>query len=106
MLTYRSAQPSYEAQTETAVSPVGAVTLTPAQRRVLESLCRSMSESRPDAVPASNREIADDLVLSVETVKTHMRALEQQLRVDHLPQGQRRYVMAQNAIRLGLVPRA
>ena len=43
--------------------------LTPAQLRVLVALCRP-----PDG-PASNEEIADELTVSIDTVKTHMRAL-------------------------------
>ena len=45
-----------------------------AQRRVLVALCRPYA-AKAYAVPASNRQIADELVLGVETVKTHMRAL-------------------------------
>ena len=43
--------------------------LTPAQLRVLVALCR------PADGPASNEEIADELTVSIDTVKTHMRAL-------------------------------
>lgn len=106
VLTFRTATRSFEGETQTA--PVGTrqVPLTVAQRRVLEALCRPMSDGTPDGVPATNRQIADELYLSVETVKSHMRALSQLFSVDHLPQSQRRYVMAQSAITLGLVPGA
>ncbi|HZU40141.1 MAG TPA: FHA domain-containing protein [Solirubrobacteraceae bacterium] len=103
VLTFRTAGQRLDAQTQTA--PVGSrhVPLTVAQRRVLEALCRPMVDAARDAVPATNRQIADELFLSVETVKSHMRALSALFSVDHLPQSQRRYVMAQSAIGLGLV---
>jgi DNA-binding NarL/FixJ family response regulator len=40
--------------------------------------------------PATNRQIADDLVLSVEAVKTHLRTLFQRFGVEDLPQNAKR----------------
>ena len=56
--------------------PIGAVldVLTPAQRRVLVALCRPYKEST-FATPASNQQIADELTISVDAVKTTMRKL-------------------------------
>jgi FHA domain len=106
VLTFRSPRFGYEGQTQTLHTGAEDVQLTVAQRRVLEALCRPMIEATPDALPAGNRQIAQELFLSVETVKSHMRSLSALFGVDHLPQSQRRYVMAQSAIRLGLVPGA
>lgn len=102
VITYRTAGQTYDGQTETSTAHPGQIPLTPAQRRVLTALCRPMAELSPDAGPASNRQIATELFLSVETVKTHMRALATLFSVDHLPQNQRRYAMAHSALRWGI----
>jgi pSer/pThr/pTyr-binding forkhead associated (FHA) protein len=75
-----------------------------AQRRVLVALCRPYGE-RDFAVPASNRQIADELVIGVETVKTHMRALFDAFALGDLPQHQKRAALAQRALESGLVTR-
>jgi predicted component of type VI protein secretion system len=106
VLTYRSPRHGVEGQTQTMAVDSSPVALTEAQRRVLEALCRPMRDPSPHALPATNRQIAEELYLSVETVKSHMRVLGRLLEVDQLPQSQRRYVMAQTAMRLGLVPSA
>src|SRR3954471_17342249 len=48
--------------------------LTEAQRRVLVAVCRPFGRSN-FAAPASTKQIADELMVSAETVKTHLRAL-------------------------------
>ncbi len=73
-----------------------------AQLRVLAALCRPYGESSY-AVPASNKQIADELVIGVETVKTHMRALFDAFELGDLPQHQKRAALAQRALELGLV---
>ena len=64
--------------------------LSEAQRRVLISLCRPYREPGAHVTPATNRQIADDLVLSVEAVKTHLRTLFQRFGVEDLPQNAKR----------------
>ncbi|MGI9100114.1 MAG: FHA domain-containing protein, partial [Solirubrobacteraceae bacterium] len=76
--------------------------ITSAQRRVLIALCRPYADSS-FAVPASNRQIADELVLGVETVKTHMRALFDAFELGDLPQQRKRAALAQQARETGLV---
>jgi DNA-binding NarL/FixJ family response regulator len=73
-----------------------------AQLRVLTALCRPLVRGQL-AVPATNRQIADELVLGTETVKTHMRALFAAFGVEELPQHQKRAALAQRALRTGLV---
>jgi pSer/pThr/pTyr-binding forkhead associated (FHA) protein len=77
--------------------------LSPAQRRVLGALCRPTLEG-PFAAPASNREIADELVLGVETVKTHMRALFELFEISDLPQNRKRSELVRRAFERGAVP--
>lgn len=71
--------------------------LTDAQRRVLVALCRPFADNRAFAVPATNKDIAAELYLSVDAVKTHLRTVSDKLGIDGL---------AQNAKRAGLVARA
>jgi len=76
--------------------------ISQAQLRVLTALCRPYGEGSY-AVPASNRQIADELVIGVETVKTHMRALFEAFELGDLPQHQKRAALAQRALQTGLV---
>jgi DNA-binding NarL/FixJ family response regulator len=76
--------------------------LSPAQQRVLDALCRSTLEG-PLPVPASNREIADELVLSSETVKSHMHALFDLFDVPDIPQNRKRAELVRRAFERGAV---
>jgi pSer/pThr/pTyr-binding forkhead associated (FHA) protein len=69
------------------------VAVTPAQRRVLAALCRPLDDPGR-AAPASNQEIADELVLSIETVKGTLRALFERFELEALPQNQKRAALA------------
>jgi len=77
--------------------------LTPSQRAVLLALCRPYGDGRPFASPASNQQIADELYLSVDAVKTHLRAVFHRLGLEHLPQNAKRTHLAELALRCGLV---
>jgi pSer/pThr/pTyr-binding forkhead associated (FHA) protein len=102
-LVFRS--PSREESKQTLAARVEAPPdVTEAQRRVLVALCRPYSE-REFAVPAANRQIADELVIGLETVKTHMRALFDAFALGDLPQHQKRAALAQRALECGIVSR-
>jgi pSer/pThr/pTyr-binding forkhead associated (FHA) protein len=77
--------------------------LTDAQRRVLVALCRPFKDSDAFAAPATNQQIADELYVSVGTVKTHLRALFEKLGVEGLPQNQKRIRLVERAFDSGLV---
>jgi pSer/pThr/pTyr-binding forkhead associated (FHA) protein len=77
--------------------------LSPAQRRVLVALCRPYKGSSSFATPATNQEIADELVLSIDAVKTHLRVLFQKFGVEHLPQNQKRARLVERALLSGIV---
>ena len=74
-----------------------------AQRRVLLALCRPYKDAGGFAAPASNRQIADELSLGIDAVKTHMRALFYLFGVGHLPQNQKRARLVERAFRTGVV---
>ncbi len=76
--------------------------LTSTQRRVLEALCRPYKETE-FATPATNQAIGEELFLSVDAVKAHLRALFAAFAIEDLPQAQKRSVLAMRAMQLGLV---
>jgi pSer/pThr/pTyr-binding forkhead associated (FHA) protein len=90
--------------TATAGGPRPGGALTPAQRRVLVALCRPYRDE-PYAMPATNQQIADELVVSVDAVKSTLRALFSAFGLDDLPQNRKRASLAQTALRSGLVVR-
>lgn len=75
--------------------------ITPAQRAVLTALCRPCADG--SGTPATNQAIAEELVLSVDAVKTHLRALCHGLGIEGLPQNRKRARLAEIALRCGLV---
>jgi DNA-binding NarL/FixJ family response regulator len=77
--------------------------VSPAQKRVLVALCRPFKDGAAFATPATNQSIADELVLSVEAVKTHLRALFEKFGVSDLPQNQKRVALVERALQSGLV---
>ena len=91
------------AGTTIAASSASAARLTQAERRVLVALCRPLLGPGVGAAPSSNREIADELVLSLSGVKTHIRSLFAKLGVDDLPQNRKRAQLARRALETGLV---
>jgi pSer/pThr/pTyr-binding forkhead associated (FHA) protein len=91
-------------RTRTAQEGRAAVDITPAQRRVLVSLCRPLVQNRY-AAPASNREIADDLVLAVDTVKGTLSRLFESFGLESVPQHKKRAALALRAIETGVVRR-
>jgi pSer/pThr/pTyr-binding forkhead associated (FHA) protein len=82
-----------------------AATVSPAQRRVLLALCRPFKDESPFATPATNQAIAAELQLSVDAVKTHMRALFEKLGVEDLPQNRKRVALVERALQSGAVSR-
>jgi pSer/pThr/pTyr-binding forkhead associated (FHA) protein len=77
--------------------------VSPAESRVLAALCRPTLDG-PFAAPASNREIAEELVLSVETVKSHMHALFERFEIADMPQNRKRAELVHRAFERGAVP--
>jgi pSer/pThr/pTyr-binding forkhead associated (FHA) protein len=83
----------------------GAATVSPAQRKVLLALCRPYKDGDSFATPATNQQIGEELHLSVDAVKTHMRALFEKLEVGDIPQNQKRVALAERALQSGIVHR-
>jgi FHA domain len=98
-------QPGAAAAATTRVSDERDVAahVTDAQRRVLLALCRPFKDGALDAVPATNPQIAGELVLTVAAVKTHLRALFRAFGIDELPQLEKRRRLVALAFSTGLV---
>ena len=77
--------------------------LSETQRKVLIALCRPYKEDGSFATPATNQGIADELYLSVDAVKTHLRALFHKFGVQDLPQNQKRTQLVWRALQSGVV---
>lgn len=105
LVVYR--RPGEDAPEATAIAGElpGAATVSPAQRKVLLALCRPYKDGDSFATPATNQQIGEELHLSVDAVKTHMRALFEKLEVGDLPQNQKRVALAERALQTGIVNR-
>ncbi|MFF0493199.1 FHA domain-containing protein [Nocardia sp. NPDC003482] len=77
--------------------------LTETQRAVLVALCRPYKNNSGFATPASNQQIADELFLSVDAIKTHLRTLFSKFGVEDLPQNQKRVRLASLALQAGII---
>lgn len=78
------------------------VVLTETRRRIVLALARPVAESA-FATPATNQEIADEVCLSVDAVKAHLRGLFEQFGLSDLPQNQKRAALAATALLNGVV---
>jgi hypothetical protein len=100
-IRYRARQQVPLSSTAAPVA-VATVELTPAQHSVLVALARPVHASAY-AAPATNRQIAAELFLSVDAVKAHLRALFARFGLEELPQNQKRGRLAALALVNGLV---
>jgi FHA domain len=104
LMIYRA--PGREAGRTVALGEgAGEIHPSPAQRRVLLALCRPYRDGGEFATPASNREIAEELVLSVEAVKTQLRALFEKFEVGPLARDAKRARLVHRAFETGVVSR-
>jgi len=76
---------------------------TPSQRRVLVALCRPLLEEERARQPATNRQIAGELDLTVGAVKAHLRHLCDGFGLAHLGQNDKRVRLAADAVEFGVV---
>jgi pSer/pThr/pTyr-binding forkhead associated (FHA) protein len=78
-------------------------TLTDTQKTVLVALCRPFRDGSAYATPATNQQIADEIFLSVDAVKTHLRTLFSKFGVEDLPQNQKRVKLVELALQSGAI---
>jgi pSer/pThr/pTyr-binding forkhead associated (FHA) protein len=77
------------------------VELSRMQRRVLIALSRPYAGGATHAVPATNQQIADELSVSVDAVKTHLRFLFGKFEITQLAQNQKRARLVELAFARG-----
>ena len=77
--------------------------VTQTQHRVLVALCRPYAGGSEFATPATNRQIADEVFLSVDAVKANLRALFERFEIGDLPQNKKRVRLAELALRSGAI---
>ena len=82
--------------------PALAADLPPTARQVLVALSRPYKHDE-FATPATNQEIADELHLSVDAVKSHLRSLFGRFGIEHLPQNQKRSRLVAEALQSGVL---
>ncbi len=86
-----------------SVPTVAPPEVSEAQRRVLVALCRPLTGDDELAGPATNEQIATDLVLSLSAVKGHLRVLFSRFGLEEAPQNQKRLLLAERALAAGIV---
>lgn len=91
------------AATNIAGDPIAMLELTTMQKRVLVALCRPFAGASTFASAATNQQIADELHLSIDGVKTHLRALFRKLAVPDVGHNQKRLELARRALEAGIV---
>jgi pSer/pThr/pTyr-binding forkhead associated (FHA) protein len=87
-LTYRETAGG-TTQTASAIDTPSSIPLSPMQRKVLIALCRPVHESA-SATSATNRQIAEEVFLTVDAVKAHLRVLFERYGLSQLPQNEKR----------------
>jgi pSer/pThr/pTyr-binding forkhead associated (FHA) protein len=102
-MIFRSPQLDDQQGTAVASQIPTAVDLSTTQRKVLTALCRPYKEGTAFATPATNQQIADELFLSVDAVKTHLRVLFAKFGIEKLPQNQKRIRLVERAFYAGLI---
>jgi pSer/pThr/pTyr-binding forkhead associated (FHA) protein len=101
-IAYRRPEAEDSMPTQVAGARLALTDLPPTQRQVLVALARPYKHDE-FAVPATNQDIAGELHLSVDAVKSHLRTLFQRFGIEHLPQNQKRSRLVAEALQSGLI---
>jgi hypothetical protein len=104
LVTYRETSGAIT-QTASAIDAPSAIPLTPMQRKVLIGLVRPVHDT-DSATPATNRQIAEEMFLTIDAVKAHLRVLFERYGLSELPQNEKRARLVAIVLDAGvLVPR-
>jgi len=103
VVEYRSPAENSSVMTSPAPDLPSPQSLNETQRKILIALCRPYKSGREFAAPATNNEIACEVFLSVDAVKSHLRTLFQRFEIAELPQNQKRARLVECAFQWGLI---
>ncbi len=103
LVIFRAPAPTHGLATAAAPEPAPRAELTETQRKILIALCRPFAEGSRYATPATNQQIADEVFLSLDAVKGHLRTLFEKFGVGDLPQNQKRVRLVELAFQTGAI---
>ncbi len=103
VIAFKALDPAPVRETVTASEAQMRQALTDTQRRVVVALCRPLRDGESFSTPATNQQIADELCLSVDAVKMHLRTLFIKFELAQLPQNEKRTRLAETALQFGVV---
>jgi hypothetical protein len=103
LIAYNAAEAPAVAETVAAGDRPALRELSDTQQRILIALCRPYRAGGAFATPATNQQIANEVVLSVDAVKTHLRSLFGKFELNELGQNQKRARLAECVFQLGLI---
>jgi hypothetical protein len=103
VLAFRGGGWSPTQATAAAIDAPEGIKLTDTQRKILVALCRPLVSGTVVATPATNQQIASEVHLGLDAVKTHLRKLFVKFDLGDLRQNQKRAKLAEYAVRQGLV---
>jgi pSer/pThr/pTyr-binding forkhead associated (FHA) protein len=101
-IAYRRPESEDSQPTQIAGERITIGDIPPTQRQVLVALARPYKHDE-FATPATNQQIAGELHLSVDAVKSHLRSLFQRFGIEHLPQNQKRSRLVAEALQSGVL---
>jgi hypothetical protein len=103
IVVFRAPAPTHGLATAAAPDGPPSPDLTDTQRKILIALCRPFREGSRYATPSTNQQIADEVFLSIDAVKGHLRALFEKFGVGDLPQNQKRVRLVEVALQTGAI---
>lgn len=102
VVAFRRPETEDSRPTQVAGRQLALADLPPTARQVLVALARPYKTDE-FAVPATNQDIAGELHLSVDAVKSHLRSLFGRFGIEHLPQNQKRSRLVAEALQQGVI---
>lgn len=102
-IVFRSPRESTTAVTAVASTVAPLEDLTTTQRRILVALCRPYHRADEYPRPATNAEIAAEVFLGVDAVKSQLRHLYKRFGLGSSPQNEKRTRLAAEVVQAGLV---
>jgi pSer/pThr/pTyr-binding forkhead associated (FHA) protein len=102
-IVYRSATDALGSQStaRTGEGPLS-VPITPTQRKILIALCRPVFE-HASATPATSPQIAEEVHLTEESIKSHLRELYHRFGYGDLPQNEKRARLVSSVLNSGIL---